>query len=243
MKKIIIILISMVLLTGCQSIDKDQLKSDLKQEIKSELIEELSNDYLNIDEHLQEITSIIKSYTVAIKIEISSSVSIGSGIIIKQDDNSYQILTNEHVIRYADKIEVYIPSLNKYFEATLEKENTNEDLAIISITTTDILSVYTVTDIEYSVGQLVLAVGTATSLDFANTVTLGIISNITDERIQHDAAINTGNSGGPLFTINGMLIGLNVSKINSTTVGNSIINVEGMGFCIPIEKVLLFLDE
>lgn len=243
MKKTLIIILSIFLLTGCNSIDEEQLKSELKQEIKTELEIELSQNYLDLNGHLQDISSQIELYTVAIKVEISSSISIGSGIIIKQDDNTYQILTNEHVVRYADKIEVYIPSLDVYFEATLEKESIENDLAILTITTSEILNVYTIMDVEYNVGEMVLAVGTSTSIEYVNTITLGIVSSISSERIQHDAAINSGHSGGPLFNLNGELIGINVSKINVTTVGNSTVNVEGMGFSIPISSVLLFVNE
>lgn len=239
MKKTLMLLISVFLLTGCQSVDEEALKN----EIKNEILEELSFTDTFLQDQILDITSDIESYTVAIEVEISGSTSIGSGVIISKDNNTYEILTNEHVIRYADSIEIYVPSLNKYFLASVVKTNADEDLAIISVTTTDSLSIYNIISVDYSVGQLVLAVGTSTSIDYANTITLGIISNISETRIQHDAAINSGNSGGPLFNLNGELIGINVSKINTTSVGNSTINVEGMGFSIPINTIIDFINE
>ena len=164
-------------------------------------------------------------------------------MLYSKNDNEYLILTNEHVIRYADSIEVYIPYKDIYVNATVSRSSIDVDLAILSINTLVELEVYEIKDVDYSIGEMVLACGTAISLDYANSITLGIISNIDDNRIQHDASINNGNSGGPLFNLNGELIGINVSKINTTYIGNTQVFVEGIGFSIGITDVISFLNE
>jgi serine protease Do len=99
-------------------------------------------------------------------------------------------------------------------------------------------------------GTVVLAAGNPSGYNFFGSVTMGIISGknryfdtnndgVRDmfvSYLQHDAAINSGNSGGPLYNIHGTVIGINVSKF----VGSEI---EGMGFAIPIETVTAILDD
>ena len=180
-----------------------------------------------------------KTYTMAYVANILNL----QGLLYSKNDNEYLILTNEHVIRYADSIEVYIPYKDIYVNATVSRSSIDVDLAILSINTLVELEVYEIKDVDYSIGEMVLACGTAISLDYANSITLGIISNIDDNRIQHDASINNGNSGGPLFNLNGELIGINVSKINTTYIGNTQVFVEGIGFSIGITDVISFLNE
>lgn len=238
MKKVLIIGL-ILLLSGCSNIDTELLK----EEIKAELQEEMVFSYEDLNNHLVNVTESIKSYTVSIVVTLSDDTEIiGSGIIYEKDGNDYKILTNEHVLRYAQSISVYIPSYDTYYEANLVDSDNNIDLAIITITTLDELSVYNIKLVSYSVGEFVLAVGASTSIDYSNSVTLGIISRVEDNSIQHDAAINSGNSGGPLFNLNGDLIGINVSKITVTYNGNTPVYVEGMGFSIPIEIVNEYIN-
>ncbi len=238
MKKLLIAL-SLLFLTGCEQIDEEALK----EEIKSELTEELAFNMDDINDHLSEVSSIAKACTVTIDVTLSDTNDIhGSGIVYKQDGDDYYILTNEHVIRYNQKVEVYLPSLNKYIEATIIKEDALKDLVILKITSIDIISICEIHQVDYEVGELVLSVGTPVSKEYSNTVTLGMISRIQDDLIQHDAAVNPGSSGGPLFNINGELIGLNVSRINTAFSGNVSVSVEGMAFSIIIEEIIDFIS-
>lgn len=239
MKKVLLLLLVLVL-TGCEQIDRDALK----EEIKTELSEELAYDYTDFQEQLITVTHYVTSCTVAVEITLADQSQYhGSGMIFQKDGNQYYVLTNEHVIRYHTTIEVYIPSRDQYISATVERIDEEVDLAIISISSLQELQICTIETVEYAVGEFVLAVGAPVELEYANSVTLGIVSKIEPNRIQHDAAINLGNSGGPLFTLNGDFIGLNVSKLHTTPYGGSLVNVEGLGFAIPLETIIDFINE
>ncbi|KFZ26902.1 MAG: Serine protease Do-like HtrA [Candidatus Izimaplasma bacterium HR2] len=238
MKKILIVLL-FLFLTGCEQIDEEALK----EEIKAELTEELEFDINDINDHLSMVSNMVKACTVTVEVTLSDiSETHGSGIVYKSDGDDYYILTNEHVIRYNQSIEVFIPSINKYLQASIIKEDGMKDLAILKITSLDIVNICEINLVEYVVGELVLSVGTPVSKEYSNTVTLGMISRIQDDLIQHDAAVNPGSSGGPLFNINGELVGLNVSRINTTYSGNVIVSVEGMAFSIIIEEIIDFIS-
>lgn len=242
MKKAIFLII-ILFLSGCNTVDKENMKSEIKEELRTELLAELEMDATLLNKHMSEISEIISSYTVSLSIQVGKANSLGSGILYLKENNTYYVLTNEHVIRYAEDIEVYIPKEDIYITATVLKQDIDKDLAIITFSTQLDLRFYEIKDVAYGVGEFVLAVGTPTDQAYANSITLGIISRINEDIIQHDAAINAGNSGGPLFNINGELIGINVSKINTTYVGNTKVTVEGLGFSIPLVHIIEFLNE
>jgi len=164
---------------------------------------------------------------------------LGSGVIVRHDGSTYYVLTNAHVAGQASSIQVTLNDGRK-FAGKLVGADTRMDLALVSFqsTATDI-AVATLGDSNtVHVGDWVLAIGSPYGLQ--STVTAGIISalhrrggpdgNISDF-IQTDAAINRGNSGGPLVDLNGDVIGIN-TWITSQT-GGSI----GLGFAIPIDNV------
>ena len=104
------------------------------------------------------------------------------------------------------------------------------------------------------VGEPAIAIGSPLGSQYANSVTSGIISSVNRpisdstsgvniSAIQTDAAINPGNSGGPLVNIAGQVIGINSSKIASTSTESSDISVEGMGFAIPSNDVVKIIDQ
>jgi len=237
-KKILIIFL-VLFLSGCQQIDQEELKD----QIKNEILEEMQSQIVDFNDHLKSVSSLAKSCTVVVEVTmLEDTNSHGSGVIYSSDDNDYYVLTNEHVIRYYQSLEVYLPNQDRYISATVVKSDAGIDLAILKITSSEILSACTIEPVAYEVGELVLAVGTPVGLEYTNTVTLGIISRIEEDMIQHDAAVNPGNSGGPLFNIYGKLIGLNVSKLNTTNSGSSTVTVAGIGFSIPVEVILDFID-
>lgn len=266
MKKLLLVF-SVLFLFGCENIDQEALKNELKEElsteIKAELTDEIKaelqlelsteiNDLLNdqyafdidnLNNHLIDISTAGKECTVSIDVTISETAfSNGTGIIYDKVGQEYYIITNEHLTRYNTSIEVYFPTTDTYEIATVVKESEDMDLAIIKVTATEQFNACELKEVEYEVGELVLAVGASVNIDYTNTVTLGIISRIDRNRIQHDAAINPGNSGGPLFNLKGEIVGINVSKINTTYSGSTKVTVEGMGFAIDIEEILLFIN-
>ncbi|GMA70151.1 hypothetical protein GCM10025879_13970 [Leuconostoc litchii] len=129
--------------------------------------------------------------------------------------------------------------------------DSDKDLALLKAKTTDIKVVASFGDVKnLQSGQQVLAIGSPLGSDYATSLTSGIVSaprralsaeetgSKAATAIQTDAAINPGNSGGPLINLKGQVIGINSSKIASSTDGTS---VEGMGFAIPADIVQTFI--
>ena len=159
-------------------------------------------------------------------------IGTGSGVIISPDG---YIITNSHVIKNADKIEVTTNS-NQTFDAELIGSDDQNDIALLKINSNEVLSYATFGDSDSTqIGEWVLAVGNPFNLN--STVTAGIISaksrnldpsgRTTQSYIQTDAAVNPGNSGGALVNTKGQLIGINTA-IQSQT-GSYI----GYSFAVP----------
>lgn len=160
-----------------------------------------------------------------------ASESLGSGFIIDKDG---YIITNNHVVDKADSIQVTLFD-NQRLEAKLIGKDPKTDLALIKIEAKAQLQPVTFGDSDkIRVGDWILAIGNPFGL--GGSVTAGIVSAKSrdiesgpyDNFIQTDAAINQGNSGGPMFNMNGEVIGIS-SAIFSTT-GAS----QGIGFAIPV---------
>lgn len=176
--------------------------------------------------------------------------SEGSGVIYKKTDGSAFIVTNNHVITGAAKIQVMLHS-GKKVTATLVGKDAMTDLAVLKIDGTDVTTTAQFGDSsKITVGENVLAIGSPLGSEYASSVTQGIISakkrlvEATSENgqnyggstvIQTDAAINPGNSGGPLINFAGQVIGINSMKLSTSSSGTS---VEGMGFAIPSDQVV-----
>lgn len=168
--------------------------------------------------------------------------SLGSGFVIDADKGL--IVTNNHVIADADEIEVNFTDGSK-LKAKLLGKDAKTDLALLQVTRNGKkLTAVSFGDSESArIGDWVMAIGNPFGL--GGTVTIGIISarnrNISagpyDDFIQTDAAINRGNSGGPLFDMNGKVIGINTAIISPS--GGSI----GIGFAIPSDMAISVLDQ
>lgn len=205
---------------------------------------------INITEEDSLKTSIDKIYDSVVVIEsydMSGSSSIGSGFVYKLDDNYGYILTNYHVIKNSDSI-IIINSKKDEHMAKLLGYDEQTDLAILSIDKNYVLQVANLNTNNINIGDTVFTIGSPWGKKYQGTITKGIVSglnreveiNVNGEEyimtvIQTDAAINPGNSGGPLVNINGEVIGINSLKIVKD-------EIEGMGFAIPIEEVLIYTD-
>lgn len=185
------------------------------------------------------------------------SESCGTGIIIAKTDNELLIVTNNHVIADNESLTVTFDD-DTSVDADVKGTDPEHDLAVIAVPlnqvsseTMEKIAVATLGDsTALQVGEPAIAIGNA--MGYGQSVTTGVISAVnresttTDEQtgeteetgvklIQTDAAINPGNSGGPLVNANGEVIGINSSKLASTT-------VEGMGYAIPISDVSDIID-
>lgn len=174
---------------------------------------------------------------------------LGSGFII--NDQGY-ILTNYHVIANSTDVTVLL-SDGTQAAATVVNYDQAMDIAMIKLADgTEIPGVAELGDSDALYpGEDVLAIGTPLSKEFAQTLTKGVISavnrNVQSESgntisvIQTDAAINAGNSGGPLVNTKGQVIGINSMKLGSSGSSDNA-SIEGMGFAIPINTAKERID-
>ncbi|MFK8039908.1 MAG: Do family serine endopeptidase [Rickettsiaceae bacterium] len=170
------------------------------------------------------------------------SEGFGSGFIINPNG---LIITNHHVIQGAEEIKVKLNNdKEEEFVASLIGSDQKTDLALIKINAKNDLPFVRFEDSDKSrIGDWVIAIGNP--LGFNGTVTTGIISskgrdalsddNIVDKMIQTDAAINIGNSGGPLFDVNGYVIGINTAIATPRNIG--------IGFAIPSNIAKYVINE
>lgn len=175
--------------------------------------------------------------------------SEGSGVIYTTSNGNGYIVTNNHVISGAAKVKVILAS-GKTIAAKVVGKDSTSDLAVLSIDSKYVTQTASFGDSSaLQSGQTVIAIGSPEGSEYASTVTQGIISSpsrtITYNSnqmtvIQTDAAINSGNSGGPLVNSDGQVIGINSMKLSSSTSGDS---VEGMGFAIPSNEVVTIVNQ
>ncbi|AIO42729.1 peptidase Do family protein [Burkholderia cenocepacia] len=167
------------------------------------------------------------------------SASLGSGFIVSSDG---YILTNAHVIDGANVVTVKLTDKREY-KAKVVGSDKQSDVAVLKIDASGLPTVKIGDPAQSKVGQWVVAIGSPYGFD--NTVTSGIISaksrSLPDENytpfIQTDVPVNPGNSGGPLFNLQGEVIGIN-SMIYSQTGG-----FQGLSFAIPINEAIKVKDE
>ena len=167
----------------------------------------------------------------------------GSGVIISEDG---YIITNDHVIADAREITVVLNDGN-LFKAEVIGRVPHNDIALIKISSDDRLTpIAFAKSSEIKVGDWVIALGNAFGLIGTPTVTVGIVSaleraivteddRILTDMIQTDAAINEGNSGGPLVNLKGELIGINSTKLER--------GAEGIGFAISSDLVSRYVND
>lgn len=185
-----------------------------------------------------------------------TATSEGSGVIYKKSGNTAYVVTNNHVISGANKVEVLL-SNGKKLSATVVGHDAVTDLAVLKINASDVKQVASFGNSDdIKVGETALAIGSPLGSEYATSLTQGIISaksrtiDVTNSNgvttgqatvIQTDAAINPGNSGGALVNLAGQVIGINSMKLSSS--GSSSATVEGMGFAIPSNEVVSVINE
>ena len=213
-------------------------------------------DVVIISNSVSDVVKNVENACIGIYASDSLSASSGSGVVVKKDGIKYYAITNYHVIHNTTEVEVLINN-RTYITAKVEAADSSKDLACLSFEAADRYNIgvasFPKDEIIINPGQTVIAIGCPLGLTNFNTVTKGIASRDVFslkfntelggisyvDVIQHDAPINSGNSGGPLFNLNSELIGINFEKTTSTNDG---IVVEGMGYAIYYEEVIEFLN-
>lgn len=177
----------------------------------------------------------------------------GTGFVYKNEDGKGYILTNNHVVESGDSVRVVFTN-NNSVEAKVVGSDKYADIAVLTVDSKHVLSIAALGNNSASrIGDTVFAVGAPIdSSAYSWTVTRGILSGkdrmvevslsnnaVSDwvmSVLQTDAAINSGNSGGPLSNSNGEVIGITSMKLASS-------QIEGMGFAIPIEDALWYAEK
>ncbi len=192
---------------------------------------------------LQEIYKKVIVSVVSITASSGGSTTTGTGIIMSSDG---YIITNCHVISDAQTVTALISS-GEEFVATVIGSDETSDLAVMKIDASDLTPAEFGSSDILEVGDAVVAIGDPLGIELRGTMTDGIICGLSrdvqvEDRtltlIQTNAALNSGNSGGPLVNMSGQVIGINTMKLSS-----SYTSVEGIGFAIPISTAKPIVDE
>ncbi len=178
----------------------------------------------------------------------------GTGIVMTEDG---YIVTNAHVVYDSSEYECgqavevsVLFSDETELEAKIIAFDTETDIAVLKVDETGLTPAEFGNSDDLRVGELVIAIGNPLGFDLFGSVTSGIVSAldrqiaINDKNmnlIQTDAAINSGNSGGPLVNSCGQVIGINSAKMSSSYASSA--SIEGLGFAIPITEAKIIIDD
>ena len=193
----------------------------------------------------QEIYARVNPSTVTVIATMKNgSASVGTGVIMTE--NGY-VLTNAHVIAGTESCYI-VCSTGAYYEAKLVGFDVEKDLAVIKVEVSGLPAAEFGDSDALTVGDAVYAIGNPLGVELRGTLTDGIVSainrdvyvdGVTMTLIQTNAALNNGNSGGPLINVYGQVVGINTMKMGSTITSN----VEGLGFAIPIASSAYMVND
>lgn len=195
---------------------------------------------------LQEIYEKVIPSVASISCVMSNGTSSGTGIVMSQDG---YVITNYHVIESAQAIYVLLDG-DATYQAALVGGDETSDLAVLKVEATDLTPAEFGDSDVLRVGDTVVAIGDPLGAELRGTMTDGIVSAINRDLslngrqmtlIQTNAALNSGNSGGPLINCYGQVIGINTMKMSSYSSTSA--TVEGLGFAIPITSAKPIIDE
>ena len=193
---------------------------------------------------LQEIYRRCIGSVVSIVTVTPSGKASGTGIIMSEDG---YVITNHHVIESAQAVSV-LTSDNQEYAASVVGSDETSDLAVLKVEAEGLQAAEFGDSSVLQVGDSVAAIGDPLGTALRGTMTDGIISAInrdltvndrTMSLIQTNAALNSGNSGGPLINVYGQVVGINTMKMGSS----STVSVEGLGFAIPIASTAYMIND
>lgn len=240
----LVLIISIILSFVCGGIGAYLIVSNISvnQVVKNITTSELVETSISTS-----VDKVYSSTVIIIAYKDDQQLSTGTGFVYKKDNNKAYIMTNNHVIDGADSVEVEFNDKSERIDADILGGEVYSDIAVLTIDAKEAGEAVEIgnTD-ELKLGDTIFTVGSPMGSTYKGTVTKGIISgkdrmvevnlsgNTTDyymKVLQIDAAVNPGNSGGPLCDVSGKVIGLISLKIVQD-------EVEGMGFAIPIEDAI-----
>jgi serine protease Do len=250
------VIVALLFTSGVISTDTaDEGNDSTEEDSQPQVVETIATDDAEVSTNINEVAQAVVGIVNLQQRSVwtgSEEAGTGSGIIYKKEDGNAYVVTNQHVVDGAEQVEVVLHD-DERLPATVLGEDALTDLAVLEI---DGETIDTVAEIgsseDLTVGETVLAIGNPLGLEFANTVTRGIVSGLNrsvpidtnsdgqpdwvTEVLQTDAAINPGNSGGALVNTDGEVIGINSMKIAQSA-------VEGIGFAIPVDAALPIMEQ
>ena len=195
---------------------------------------------------LQQIYAKVNPSTASISCVKQNGTGTGTGIVMSADG---YVITNYHVIDDAQRIYVLVED-REPFVATLVGGDETTDIAVLKVEAVDLVPAEFGNSDALRVGDMVVAIGDPLGTELRGTMTDGIVSAINRDLnlsgrqmtlIQTNAALNSGNSGGPLINCYGQVIGINTMKMSNYSSTSA--TVEGLGFAIPITSAKPIIDE
>ena len=191
----------------------------------------------------QEIYQRVNPSVVTVLAQLDGSVSVGTGVIFRSDG---YILTNHHVLAGGRDCSITLDTGQSY-EARYVAGDERNDLAVLKVELVGLPAATFGDSDQLAVGDRVYAIGNPLGVELRGTLTDGIVSAInrdvwvdgrTMTLIQTNAALNSGNSGGPLINAYGQVVGINTIKMSS-----SYSNIEGLGFAIPSASIRRLVND
>ena len=229
-------------------VDDDPLPPQRASEAALEVAEP-REEFPRID--VASVAEYISPSVVTISADLESPIegtgqSVGTGVIITTDG---EILTNAHVVEDATEVRVRLAGESEPRRATVLAADTGNDLALLRISGSDFTAATFAAPGATAIGDEVVAIGFALDLDGDPSVTLGIVSALDrtiisgdaflDGLIQTDAAISSGNSGGPLVNAAGEVVGINTAVAR----GDFQTAASNIGFAISVDEALPIVDQ
>lgn len=201
---------------------------------------------LSVSQVVDRITPSVVTVLSTIDDGMSSGSGTGTGVVVTSDG---EILTNAHVVDGATSVRVLLNGAIDPIEARVLALDIGNDLALLKVDRTGLKPAVFATPESIRIGDEVVAIGFALNLDGGPTVTRGIVSALNrtlvnedgalDGLIQTDAAISSGNSGGPLLNIRAQIIGINTAVFQSS----GVVAANNVGFAISVSEVLPVIQE
>ncbi len=196
---------------------------------------------------IQEVYRKVNPSTVTVVADVGHGSSVGTGVVLTADG---YIITNAHVISGATQCFVVLAD-GQRFDAGLVGYDAEQDLAVIKAEDAQDLPAAEFGDSDaLTVGDTVYAIGNPLGVELRGTLTDGIVSainrdvevdGVTMTLIQTNAALNNGNSGGPLINSYGQVVGINVMKMGMSRYSSA--SVEGLGFAIPVSSSAYVIND
>jgi serine protease Do len=196
-------------------------------------------------QNVQSVVLIESTVTANMYGQTATGVASGSGFILMEDG---YVVTNYHVIEGASSVAVVLHDGKRYPAAVTGYDRTN-DIAVLKVDAQGLDAVEIGSSSDLIVGDQVVAIGNPLG-ELTSTLTVGYVSAkertvSTDgtiiNMIQTDAAINSGNSGGPLFNMKGQVVGITTAKYSGASASGA--TIEGIGFAIPMDDVMGAVEE